>query len=397
MAIKTASRVKEVASNKPNAATAFNLPDSAAAGYKTFDWAFDSGDVVPYFATNGTDWESGLGTFTAGTPDTLARTTILESSSGSAIDWSAGADVTVFCEWSSRLAAAAALNYQAIIPGGRLTLQSGVPVTTTDQTAKTSVYYTPYKHNLIGLWNGINWHPIEFAETALALGTVTASLPYDVFGYLSSGALALEKLAWTNGTTRATGISLQDGRYCKTGDKTRLYLGTFYTASTTTTEDSEGGTTTNVGGKRFLWNMYNRVLRSAKVIDAANTWSYTTNAVRQANGNTGNQIEVIKGLSEDIDKATAYGIVYLLSNSSVAAKTGVGLNSTTTFSGVVQGGFYAAGGGLYAPVGGAWSGHLAAGYNYISWNERGGDGTCTFLGDNGGDGQQAGLIAEVWS
>jgi len=52
--------------------------------------------------TNGTDWESFIGTFTAGSPDTLSRTTLLSSSTGSSIDWSSGGDVTVFCTTSSK-------------------------------------------------------------------------------------------------------------------------------------------------------------------------------------------------------------------------------------------------------------------------------------------------------
>lgn len=102
MPILYKDRVKEVASNKPNASTAFNLPDSAPIGFQSFDSAFATNDTLEYMATNGTDWESGIGTFTAGSPDTLARTTLLASSTGSAIDWSSGGDVTVFCTASSK-------------------------------------------------------------------------------------------------------------------------------------------------------------------------------------------------------------------------------------------------------------------------------------------------------
>jgi hypothetical protein len=103
MSIDYADRVKEVASNKPNASTAFNLPDSAPAGFQSFDAAFASGATPECMATNGTAWESFIGTFTAGSPDTLARTTLLASSTGSAIDWSAGGDVTVFCTQSAKM------------------------------------------------------------------------------------------------------------------------------------------------------------------------------------------------------------------------------------------------------------------------------------------------------
>lgn len=169
---------------------------------------------------------------------------------------------------------------QSYIPGGRLTLESGVPVSTTDQTAKTTIYYTPYIHNLINLWDGANWAPTEFTETSLALGTITSAKPYDVFGYLSAGALVLELLAWTNDTTRATAVTLQDGRYCKSGDKTRLLLGTFYTTSTTTTADAEA--------TRYLCNVYNTVAKKlAMAVTGTYTHTYTTATWREWNNGTG--------------------------------------------------------------------------------------------------------------
>lgn len=105
MPIVHKSRVKETASNKPNASTAFNLPSSAATGFRTFAAALSNADQCPYHATNGTDWESGIGTFATGSPATLARTVILESSTGgSAINWSAGGNVDVWIEWPAEYA-----------------------------------------------------------------------------------------------------------------------------------------------------------------------------------------------------------------------------------------------------------------------------------------------------
>src|SRR6185436_20000788 len=106
--------------------------------------------------------------------------------------------------------------------------------------------------DLIVLWDGTRWLVKQFAEFSLAL-TATAGSVYDVFGYLSSGTPTLETLVWTNATTRATAVTLQDGRYCKSGDKTRLYLGTFEALTTNGAADTTAG--------RRLWNMYNRRLR----------------------------------------------------------------------------------------------------------------------------------------
>lgn len=298
---------------------------------------------------------------------------------------------------TKRLALSNLLAFMFTQPGGRLTLTSATPITTADVTGATSVYYTPFRNDLISLWDGTSWNIYTFTEKTLALGTVTSGLPYDVFGYLSAGALVLEKLAWTNGTTRATAISLQDGRYCKTGDKTRLYLGTFYTTSTTTTEDSGGGTSSAVGGKRFLWNMYNRVTRPLAVIDTTDSWSYTTDTIRQANGASGNKVEFVIGLNENEITASVRGTVNLISNTTRGAKIGIGVDSTTAFSGFVQQAFNDNAANLHFPISGEYRGFLAVGYHYLAWCEKGGTaGTCTFFGDNNSASSvQSGLYCTV--
>jgi len=67
----------------------------AKAGFQSFTSALTDGDVVPYCIEDGTDWEVGLGTFTA-SGTTLSRDTIYDSSnSGAAVNWGAG-DKNVF-------------------------------------------------------------------------------------------------------------------------------------------------------------------------------------------------------------------------------------------------------------------------------------------------------------
>lgn len=61
----------------------------AVTGFLAFS-TVGNGNTCHYCVENGTDWEVGLGTYTA-SGTTLARTTILASSnSGSAVDWGAG-------------------------------------------------------------------------------------------------------------------------------------------------------------------------------------------------------------------------------------------------------------------------------------------------------------------
>jgi hypothetical protein len=195
-----------------------------------------------------------------------------------------------------------------VTPGGRLTLESGVSVSITDQTAKSTIYYTPHVHNFLPLWDDTNsrWVLTAFTETSLAVGTVTSGLPHDVFGYLDSGSLVLEKLAWTNITTRATPISKQDGLYCKTGDHTWLYLGTFASASTTTTEDSEQN--------RLVYNHYQQIERAIKYSTGSDnhTWTPTgagANVTRAWNNSTTHKTTIMCGFPVK-SLGAAYAIMF---------------------------------------------------------------------------------------
>jgi hypothetical protein len=205
---------------------------------------------------------------------------------------------------------------------GRLTLTAGVPVTTADVVGATSVKFTPFRGDKVGLYNGTAWVIRTFAETSLALGTLTNDLPYDLFAYDNAGTLALELLAWTSKTARATALALQDGVFVKTGATTRRYLGTFHTTSTTTTEDSLQ--------KRLLWNYYNRVPRLMRRTTSA-SWTYTTATVRQANADTANFLAVVVGVAEVVMDAQV-NMNSRNTNASVASYTGIGLDSTTTLA-----------------------------------------------------------------
>lgn len=283
---------------------------------------------------------------------------------------------------------------------GRLTLESGVAVSSTDQTAKTTVYFTPYLGNRVTLYNGSSWRLYTFTEISLALGTLTSGKNYDVFLYDNSGTLTLElSAAWTNDTTRADALTTQDGVYVKSGSTTRLHLGTIRTTSTTTTEDSAGGSSSSVGGKRFVWNRYNRVVRNLVVIDTTNTWSYTTGTWRVANGGTAptNSVEFVLGdVASDTAEAAVTGIAAINSNSARGAQVGVGVNSSSAPSGLVGLCYNPSATAISLPLLGSWRGQPRLGYNALSWLERGADGTCTFNGDGGAsDNRQAGLYATI--
>ena len=93
MALVISDRVKETTTTTGTGTLTLG---GAVTGFETFTVNLSDGDTTYYACTDNTDFEVGLGTFTA-SGTTLARTTILASSnSGSAVNWGAGTR-TVFC------------------------------------------------------------------------------------------------------------------------------------------------------------------------------------------------------------------------------------------------------------------------------------------------------------
>lgn len=254
----------------------------------------------------------------------------------------------------------------ASTPPGRLTLKSGVPVSTTDQTDKTTLYYTPYVGNQIMLFDGVSmWITLSFAELSLNISAFTASKPYDIWVYNNAGTVTLDSTVWTNATTRATALAYQDGRLVKSGATTRLYLGTIYMDAASKCQDKTS--------KRFVWNYYNRKQRSLLATDSTSSWTYETNTLRPANNSTidgVSRFSVIIGLSED-------AIAVMNTSGGYSAQAGafgeaqIGIDSTSV--GSAQS---ALGGGQAGALDASWplfayyTGLLSAGYHYIQRLER---------------------------
>lgn len=283
--------------------------------------AGDDGKSFDVFAKEGTAWEMRVGCVYTHSGTSLSRGTLESSSTGSAIAFTAAAILT--STPSAAKFQALELAMQGLTSGGRPTLESGVPVSVNDQIAKTTIYYTPYLHNVCPLWDGVGWLPVVFAETSLAVGTVTSGANYDIFAYLSGGSLALEKLIWTNDTTRATAVTLQDGRLCKSGDKTRFYVGTFRSTSTTTTEDS--------AQNRFLYSEYNQASKSLVLAAAASAHTYSSAIYRSYNADNTKRVQWVQGIAKGSVNVNYSASTYC---SSGAMRLGVGYNSTTSESGL---------------------------------------------------------------
>lgn len=268
---------------------------------------------------------------------------------------------------------------------GRLTLTTGVPVTTSDVTAAGTLYYTPHVGNRIALFDGSKWKVYAFSELSIAVPANTTQM-YDVFVYDNAGTLTLELTAWTNDTTRATALTRQNGVYVKTGATTRRYLGSFRTTGVANqTEDS--------ATKRYLWNYYHRVTRHLQKLVTTDTYTYTTATIRQWEGSTANQVEIVVGVAEDAFSVTAY---HASSNTSadISRRIGIGEGSTTTMVATLRTGSAV----ILAAT--AVQPHMstltkipAAGYQFYAGLEvSAATGTTTWYGDDGStSGPQSGL------
>lgn len=272
---------------------------------------------------------------------------------------------------------------------GRLSLTTAVPVTTADVLAATAVKFVPYQGDKLGLFDGTRWKLYEFTELSIAVPSTTVTM-YDVFVYDNSGTLTLEAVAWTNDTTRATALALQDGVYCKSGTLTKRYLGNFRTTgSSGQTEDSFA--------KRFVWNYYNRVLRPMKVLEATDSWTYSTASFRQANASTANQLDFIIGVSEDMVSAIANALADNSTLTLASCRIGIGLDSTTVSSAnfMPDGQFSST--MTHSPIFSYYKGYPGIGRHFLAWLEQGyGSLTQTWYGDGGAPTSfQMGIIGEI--
>jgi hypothetical protein len=285
--------------------------------------------------------------------------------------------------WTS---AAAAAGGGVSTPPGRLTLESGVPVSTTDQADKTTLYYTPYIGNKIALYNGSTWDIVTFAELSLNIAGFTASKPYDIFIYNNAGTPTLEGLIWTNATTRATALAYQDGKLIKTGAATRLYLGTIYMDAASKCQDTLL--------LRYVWNYYNRTSKVLKVTEATDSWNYTTATFRSANNSTANRVTCVIGVNENQIDLT---VLCYTENATTTSGRAVGIcvDNTNANNSTLSGSWKGAG----ATLSSRYVGNPGIGLHFFQWVEfSDASGTCTWYGDAGiPTVLQSGMTGVIWA
>ena len=398
-------RVVETCS-APGTGTTVTLLGALSGAYQTWSSKCTNGLSYPYLILdqNGTHWETGNVTWNTGDTLTRAAAKVTDGSSGAGVlvNFSSGTQNVYLVDNAAWLNSIVTLlstssggqtfsssdysgslkqgSFQSIAqsPGGRLTLATGTPVTTTDQVAKSTLYYTPYLSNWIPYsTGGGQWAWAQFTETTLSLGGIAgvSGNNYDVFGYLSGSTFTLGTEAWTNNTTRANALQINGGRYTSGVYSSDLYLGTIYLTGISTTEDS---VTT-----RGVWNMYNRVPRRLYKSDSTTSWTYTSAPWRALNGNSANSVALVIGLSEDVVNP----IATFKGNSTTGITYSIGLNVDSTSATPTAPYISIIGGGGTAYYGQtaiiSYCGYPGVGYHYIQMMESGASGA-TMLGSGSG-------------
>lgn len=229
------------------------------------------------------------------------------------------------------IAVTACLTSYTQTPGGRLTLLSLVSCASSDQTAKTTVYYTPDVSNEITFPNYLNLgiqYTQKFSEASLTVPSTT-NTNYDVFAVPGPTAttITLAASAWSSDTLRVTEISrLSNGVWVSASNDRHLYLGSFRTTGVS-------GQTEDSAAKRYLYNAYNRRTRVLYCSDSTNSWTYSSSTYEEfrAQSTEGvSRVGVLCGLVEDAINCNLLANFTISTNSVRSGKVAIGLDSSTT-------------------------------------------------------------------
>ncbi len=241
------------------------------------------------------------------------------------------------------------------------------PVPATDATAVTRLYWTPYNGNVCPIYNGANFVITTSSQIFcdLTAGAQASGGIYDVYKFINAGTVTLGfSPSWSAGTSgsvtagscaRGTGsggtaLAVTNGLYTNAVSMTvnngattytvaanqGTYLGSIYVNSTA----GQINCHRSYGQSRAwgLWNAYNRLLITLQEGDPSASWTYGTSTTRQSNAgnNVLNYLDVFCGLAEeqvDLEYETA-NLATGSSASNIIPSNGIGINSTTTSSGM---------------------------------------------------------------
>lgn len=208
-------------------------------------------------------------------------------------------------------------------PSGRLSLASGLPITTSDQSAKASIYYVPHIGDVVPIYDGSDWSMATFTELTLGLdsdsghtGYHQSGKVYDLFVYNDGGTIRLvSSPAWTNDTTRSIDLERVNGIKMNASSMTARF-GSGSGDTVTVAKDrgtwvgkfraTADGQASDTEGKRLLINAYNQRRRKLKIVETTNSWTSTGSATwASAHASTANRVEFLCNEYDEIELQVA--------------------------------------------------------------------------------------------
>jgi hypothetical protein len=258
----------------------------------------------------------------------------------------------------------------------RLTLVTATPITTTDQTAKTEIFLTPFEGNILGLRYDSGWSRYTLSEISIKVtddaqtGDTVNGAPeitnladtsqlvagMEVSGTgIPGGALIQSVDSSTqitmdaNATADGTGVSITfkvpadtnfDIFVKRLASSNKLYMVLWTDDTTRATEvtTSDGiyvltgdadmrfvGTcrTTSTAGQvedsyqyRYVNNCYNQVKRPLRFVDATSSWTYNQTTYRQMRNTAANKVNFVIG----VEKEPVFVKQLILAGSSAAGR-----------------------------------------------------------------------------
>ena len=239
-------------------------------------------------------------------------------------------------------------------PGGRITLDSANAVEAAAHSAITSIYYLPYINQFVPVFNGSGWTSYNIGtgvSLAFYSGAQVSAGTYDVFiawDSVNSVYRIGTGPAWTNTTTRSSGLSLVNGIWTNTSSLTLqwgssvgntvtlpanqgTFVGTIYMNGGAATMTSSFIPAAAAGGGAAIvpyCNAYNQVPVGLASRDSTTSWTYATATWRKADNNANNSITFVDALGTTYVQA-AYQCSAGVASLTAAMEIGLNLNSTS--------------------------------------------------------------------
>jgi len=238
------------------------------------------------------------------------------------------------------------------IPGGRLTLTSDAPVIS-NVTAATVVYYTPYLHRYVPIYNGSEFIAYDVGgelsqattDTTKSPAAVSASANYDMFVWNDGGTFRCTRgPRWNDGavagsdTARGSGAdsteleriqgiwvnknAITNGPAARRG----TYVGTIRSNASNQIDYklSATGTTTAMLCSVHVWNAYHRMPVSAQSRDSTASYTYGAATYRARNNQSANaRVQFVSGLA--IDGVAVINSVCMQNNPTTLGRAGIGV------------------------------------------------------------------------